>query len=142
MLLLWLFGVGVGVANACPGPLQRATAGPLPALADVVNHQHHDAAACGVAQGQDSSPALSRAGGGGHEGSTLKSNCEDFCARASFSIPRVKSALDDLQGCAQRCQAGAVVHPDPAGLPVQLHGLCREGQATPPIHIAFVRLAL
>lgn len=140
MLLLWLFSVGVGVANACLGPIPGTMGSLTPAHADLVAHEQP--AAGGHAMGQDTSRAVAHGGSWGHEGSAFQSNCVDFCDKASLSIPPVKSALDDLQGQALRYPAVAVVHSAQAGLPVQLRGAFRQRPSAPPIHIAFLRLAL
>jgi len=139
VLLLWLFGMGAGVANACiisaPG---AAAAIQIVAVVDthhdVVAHDHEHAASAGLpSQGTDS-PA--------HLGNLFKANCQDFCDKATVSIPPLKSALDDIQSHPVIATTAMTVLPMPAFAPVQLRVPRRDGVQAPPISIAFLRLAL
>ena len=129
VLLLWLFGVGASVAHACLTP-------------SLLQFGQPSAAASALAHHQISSPEQAHEGCHGHEGPKLKSNCADFCDKASVSIPPLKSALDDVQGHALQFPAVALAHPAAAHVPVQLQVPRRDGAWAPPILIAFLRLAL
>ena len=142
VLLLWLFGVGAGVANACLGPGPGAM-GSLPSVfAGHVGADHHDATAGGLAYGQDPSLAVAHGGVGGDEGTPIKSNCVDFCDKASISIPPLKSPLDNLQGQALQFAAVSFVQAVSAGLPAHRWDPRPQVHWAPSIHIAFLRLAL
>jgi len=127
VLLLWLFGVGAGVAHAClapslvaPGEGSEAT----PAQVAAVDGCH------GSAQGH------------ADDGVPGKTNCQDFCDKASVSIPPLKAALDDVLGAALLFPSVAAVVPVSAFAPVQAGVPRRDGVWAPPIHIALLRLAL
>lgn len=140
VLLLWLLGVGVGVANACLAPVAAGLAGP-----DM-------ASAVGQASPSTAVPAAEASHHGAHHGlhdggkaqpaSHAKSNCQDFCEKARVTIPPLKVAPGDLQGLALPPATVAVVLPAPVFQPVQSWLPRRDGVATLPIALAFVRLAL
>lgn len=127
VLLLWLFGVGTGVAHACLAPSLVATG---------------EGSEAAPAQ----APAIDACHGAGHldagERATGKTNCQDFCDKASVSIPPLKAALDDVLGAALLFPAVAAVVPVPDIAPVQVGLPRRDGGWAPPIRIALLRLAL
>jgi hypothetical protein len=143
VLFLWLFGLAVGVANACLATSQTAPAGTGVAhLADSAavslagpSHQHKplNQAVTLPAHGDDVQV---------HEGSLAKANCQDFCNKTTTTIPSVKSALDDLQSHAVLVTASVAVLPAPAFAPVQMWVPRRDGVRSPPIPIVFLRLTL
>ena len=142
MLLLWLFGIAAGVANACVtmdrvAPAAVATSGLL-AVADA----HHDVAPHTHAGADDAGLPSQDADAPCHLASLSKANCQDFCDKAAVSIPPVKSALDDVQSHAVIAVTAMTVVPMPAFAPVQLRVPRRDGVLAPPIPIAFLRLAL
>lgn len=125
VLLAWVFAMGAGVANACLS----------------TGATQHDAlptaqAAEAAAAHQDGSDA--------HHGAPEKSNCADFCDKASASIPTLKPAPDDVQAQPPVCLVGGTALPVPVLEPVQDSVPRREGVRAPPIPIpiAFLRLAL
>jgi hypothetical protein len=122
VLLLWLFGVGTGVAHACLAP----------SLAEW--GEGSEAAAAGDCHGAGQTAADERAAG--------KTNCQDFCDKAGVSIPPLKAALDDVLGAALLFPAVAAVAPVPALAPVQAAVPRRDGGWAPPIRIALLRLTL
>ena len=129
-LLLWLFGIGAGVAHACLAPNLVAP-----------GHEANESATLVEAEGDH---AGCHPTGQGHadEGVQVKTNCQDFCDRASVSIPPLKAALDDVLGAALLFLAVAAVVPIPALAPV-LHAVPRrDGALAPPVVIAFLRLRL
>lgn len=142
VLLLWLFGMGAGVANAC------LTTGQTAAVAAMAGHIvsaveiHHDAAPRGHAQADGAVLPSHTADGQGNQGDPAKSNCQDFCDKATVSIPPLKSALDDVQSHAAIVMTAMTVLPMPAFAPVKLRVPRRDGVLAPPIPIAFLRLAL
>lgn len=142
VLLLWLFGIAAGVANACittekVTPVAAATSHLAEAVEvhhDVVAHDHVQSEGVGLSShGADDST---------HIASLSKANCQDFCDKATVSIPPVKSALDDSQSHAVIAMTAVTVLPMPAFVPVQLRMPRRDGVLAPPIPIAFLRLAL
>ena len=133
VLLLWLFGIGTGVANACLGP----------GLADSGAHPSGHPSASQTTHGDTAAlpgAADERPDG---EASLAKSNCQDFCEKSTVSIPPLKSAFDIVQGHALLSGAAVVVLPVPAFSPDELLLPRRDsGLAPVPIRTAFLRLAL
>jgi hypothetical protein len=161
VLLLWLFGIGTGFANACltaPGPEAFATRSAhaghrpevraeAPAPADVgaqlgaqlgaqsgAHHAAHASPHHHAVDGDDS----------GAQHASGKSNCQDFCDKASVTIAPLKSALDAAQGQALPPPAAApgfaVAPVSPVALP--LLPPRRDGGHAVPMAIAFLRLTL
>lgn len=123
MLFVCVFGIGAGFASACLPTLPTEHAGAHPAHASEVAATHRDGA-----EDQLASPA--------------NPNCQDFCDRASVSIPTLKAALDDVQAHALIPRVVATALPVPVFEPVQLRVPRRDGVRAPPIPTAFLRLAL
>ena len=142
VLLLWLFGLGTSVANACLTTGQTepvtASASRLVAMAEA----HNDLAVHGHAPADGGFLPSHGADAPAHHGSLAKTNCQDFCSKAPVSIPPLKSALDDVQSHAVIATAAVTVLPMPALAPVQLWLPRRDGVRDLPIPIAFLRLAL
>ena len=100
----------------------------------MVSHDHAQANGLGLpSHGADDST---------HIANLSKANCQDFCDKATVSIPPLKSALDDVQSHAAIATAVASVLPMPAIAPVHSWVRRRDGVKSPPIPIAFLRLAL
>jgi hypothetical protein len=123
VLLLWLFGVGAGVANAC-----LATGHPAAAH----GHARSDAVGAPLQEADAPTPV----------GNLAKANCQDFCDKATVSIPPLKSALDDTQSHPAIATTALTVLPMPAFAPRPLWVPRRDGAQAPPIPIVFLRLAL
>jgi hypothetical protein len=142
VLLVWLFGIAAGVANACVTTGQvtpvAAAAGHLAAVADahcdVLTHHHAGADGAGLSSQSDDAPT--------HLGNLSKTNCQDFCDKAAVSIPPLKSALNDIPPHAVIAMTAVIVLPMPDFVPVQLRGPLRDDVQAPPIPIAFLRLTL
>jgi hypothetical protein len=142
VLVLWLFGLGASIANACLSTgqtgLVAAAASHLAAAVeahnDVASHNHAHNDGDVLPSHSVDSPL--------HQGSLAKANCQDFCDKAAVSIPPLKSALDDVQSHAAIATAAVTALPMPAFAPVQLSVPRRDGVRSPPISIAFLRLAL
>ena len=142
VLLMWLFSVGAGAANACITTGQVApvvaVASHLVAVADahhnVVSHDPVQADGASLPSQIDDVPT--------HLGKLSKANCQDFCGKATVSIPPLKSALDDVQSHAVIAMTAVTVLPIPAFAPEQSRLPRRDGVRAPPILIAFLRLAL
>lgn len=139
VLLVWLFGVASGVANAC------WTEGYLPADA-----AHADAAAaapgaaavpeCELHSG--SQPDAHQAAPAGDQ-SQAKSHCKTYCDAVTVSITPLKTSLDNTPVHAMAVATIAFAAPVAGASPVHLLGPRRD--AGPPrtsIRIAFLRLAL
>lgn len=160
VLLLWVFALAAGIANACVPNLAGVTGvtgatGSGSALSRAANAGHvldtaadEDEAAAPAPCHAVADAALADRndhgdGGAGHRGNFAKANCQDFCAKTSVSIPASTTALDDLQAHAIVATAAAAAMPAPAFVPVQPRVPRRDGaQGAPPILIAFLRLAL
>ncbi len=142
VLLLWLFGFGAGVANACMGST-RLLPGRVPAAhADGVAVAHHAVMAGATGYRHDADPVIQPGGSRDPAGAAAMANCLDFCEKASLAIPPLKTALDDLQGHALHSSALAAAHPAPV-LPLyrpQPHR--RDDVWAPSVAIAFLRLTL
>jgi len=124
MLFLWLFGLGASVANACLiGP--AGTAGPCHAVASMA--PEHE----GTADAQTD-----------RHGTVATTNCQDFCGKATVSIPTQKPSFGDVALHAAFTSAAGFVLPAPARASVQPWMPRRDGVKAPPIPIAFLRLAL
>lgn len=143
-LLLWLFGFGASVANACfttsPVSITAASSSlsldapvPVPPHGQSL-HEHLESNGLSLlAQGDGAQSDLDN---------TAKVICQDFCGKATVSIPPLKSVPDDIQVHAAITMAAVTVLPVPAYVPVQFWVPRRDGVQAPPIPIAFLRLAL
>lgn len=138
VLLVWLFGLGLGVANACLAAKRfetglgavSATVAASGAAQDVIPEGcNHHVVVSGVPQGDS-------------HGTATKSNCESFCERASVSIAPQKSMLGDLQAHVLPAIVLVSSQPVPVDAPVLRWVPCREGVRPRRIPIAFLRLAL
>ena len=130
VLLLWLFGIGAGVAHACLAPNLVAPGHEVDESATLAEVDGDHAACHGTGQAH------------AEKGVQVKTNCQDFCDKASVSIPPLKVALDDVLGAALLFPAVAGVKPVPA-LASNLHAVPRrDGALAPPAPIAFLRLTL
>jgi hypothetical protein len=125
VLLLWLFGIGAGVAHACLAPSLAASTTTGVAAAD-------HGAALAPCHGE----------GLADEGAPLKTNCQDFCDRASVSIPPLKAALDQVLGAALLLTVVTMIAPVPASAPANRLVRRRDGARPAPIAIAYLRLTL
>ena len=142
-LLLWLFGFGAGIANAC---LASGQAAPLAAAAThlVAAAQALDDLASRDASQADHGILPSHRGDAqAHQGSVAEADCPDFCAKAAVSIPLLKSTLEEVQFHAVIATAAVTVLPLPALAPVQSWESRLDGAVrTTAIAIAFLRLTL
>jgi hypothetical protein len=142
VLLVWLFGVAAGVANACLAPAWDDHGAQASVGMQAMDSGHEDAA---IPQGHDAHDGATseHSGSADHGGIPGKANCQDFCQKSTVSIPPVKSALDQFDAHALAPLAIATVVPVPAFQPEQSWLPRRDGGlAPPPITIAFLRLAL
>lgn len=98
VLLLWLFGVGTAVVNACVAP-KLVDPGGLPSgHATVAGVVPQHAKVTGVAPCHGSSEHHQVADTADSQNSPGRSICKDFCDKAAVSMPPLKFALDDVQG--------------------------------------------
>jgi hypothetical protein len=140
MLLVWLFGIVVGVANACVAPSPGgAVVGPSRPVA--TSGSHHCDVMVTLADRAESAQSGQTSG---HHGSSTKSNCQDVCEKSTISIPPQKLGLDgsaDLPLLLPDTWAVAWSRPhEPAA---RLGELSRSDSGTATaITIAFLRLAL
>ena len=141
VLVLLLFGIGAGFANAClvtstaePGAVEsgRAVASyPSDLVAAVASDDAHRV-----------SPGVAHHGVAGHDQAPGKTNCQDFCDKSTITVPQLKSALDHANADALPASAVTLRYAVAAAEPVQCGVLRRDGDSAPPITIAFLRLAL
>jgi hypothetical protein len=142
MLFMWLFSLGACLANASLSPAPADATGHLVAQRPEAVAPDSDAAGDEDCH-QDQLASSAQGGMQGHHGTSAKTNCQDFCGKATVSIPPLKSALDDVQAHA----LVATVFTTTA-LPVlpftslQPWVPRRDGERAPPILIAYLRLTL
>jgi hypothetical protein len=142
MLLMWVFSLGACLANACLSTGSAYAASHDVARATGAVAVHLDAAAdegCHHVQ-----LALSADEGlPAHQDAAAKTNCQDFCGKATVSIPPLKSALDDLQAHALIARVFTTTAlPVLPFTPAQPWVPRRDGVQAPPILFTFLRLAL
>jgi hypothetical protein len=142
VLLVWLFGVGAGLANACLAPSVAEAPDVHAAHVLASDSLSSDSTASGQSQGHDASGPHQHEGTLDQPSSSSKANCQDFCDKASVSIPPLKTALDDAHGLGIPPSVVVIDLPLPAFTPIQSWVPCRDGMWAPPISIAFLRLAL
>ena len=139
-LVLWVFGIGAGFANAClaakPAVLADEVAvGPAAVRATV----DHAVASSETARGAHD---VTHQVGTAHDEGPGDANCQDFCDKSAISIPPLKSALDLAQADALLPPVAAILYPVAAYEPVQWWLPRRDGGLGPPITITLLRLAL
>ena len=140
MLVVWLFGIAAGVANACIGadPQTRAAAwvdASLPAHAG-------DAIGAAAIGSHGPSNAASASGGVSHDGATVNANCQDFCGKTAISVPSASKSPFDA--------ACALCAPPPRADSVAVMAWVQpvawlaypSRRAGPSITIAYLHLAL
>ncbi len=113
---MWLFSLGVGVANACMGKGSD--------FAAAARRLH-----CEATQSPDSQEPDGR------------TNCQEFCEKAGITIPLQKSALDD--GQAQLAMpVAAMAAPVAAAVPTSTCTSSPQHTWPLPVRTVFMRLAL
>lgn len=143
VLLLWLFGVSVGVANACWAGNAGKLGGlhlPLVAVADATQAE----ADLGLAECELHATANPQEleGAAGHLHSGSQTICHAYCDMSALSASPVKPSLDISPGPALPAPAYAFALTLPGETPVHLLKPRRDGGLAPPITIAFLRLTL
>jgi hypothetical protein len=140
VLLVWLFGLGLGVANACLAAQQFAEDGDTIHEKAEVQAADLAAAPAGCEHHSVAAPDQSVRDLGD---SLTKSNCESFCERAGVTIPPQKSVLDNYQFhvLLPPMVAGLIV-PASVDVSADVRAPRRDGARPLPIPIAFLRLAL
>jgi hypothetical protein len=140
MLVIWLFGIAAGVANACiaAGPQAHASA----SVDASVPAQPGEAMSI-AASGHHAAPgAASGHGDASDDGAAVNANCQDFCDRSSISVPTVlKSPFDAAcSPCAPPPRGDVLALMEWVPPVVSLAQPLRR--AGPSITIAYLRLAL
>ena len=141
VLLLWLFGVSAGVANACWAG-STAKFGGLhlpPAMAANATQADEALPECEL---HSAAHAQQDAGSGGHQEAAARTLCHAYCDMSALSFSPLKSSPGDSPGPALPAPAFALALTIPAESPVQLLKPRRDGGLAPPITIAFLRLTL
>jgi hypothetical protein len=140
VLFVWLFGLGLGVANACLAAQQLAGGGDTFHGKAEVQAADFAAAQAGCEHHSIAAPDQSR-----HDpdDSLPKSNCESFCERAGVTIPPQKSVLDNYQfHVLPPPMLAALIVPASVDMSADVGAPRRDGARPLPIPIAFLRLAL
>jgi len=139
VLLVWLFGLGLGVANACLAAQQFAGGGDTFQGKAEVQAADFAAASAECEHHAVTAPDQSR-----HDSddSSPKSNCESFCERAGVTIPPQKSALDNYQFHVLPPPMAALTVPASVDVSADVQAPRRDGARPLPIPIALLRLAL
>ena len=141
MVVLWLFGVGVGIANACLAPPVVGLPGD-PVRTSAASEPLHPGAAADRDARHPGPPHSHDGQGADHGGPTASPNCQDFCDKVAVSMPPLKSTLDQVQGHALPPSAASTAAPVAPALWVRPWLPRRHGVWAPPIPISFLRLAL
>lgn len=124
VLLVWLFGLAMGVANAC----------------DLGEQAHHRSGAATLA-GAD---AVQKHQHGSEQGDPSKVNCLDFCEKASVATPQLKVAGDSLAALGFALPVSCTLSASGLAQPIvgRLVVDSPHLPGGPPPRIAFQRLAL
>jgi hypothetical protein len=138
--MVWAFGIGLGVANACLASNQfEGVRGAIPAMAGLSS-----AADGGTLEGGEHHTAAGEPdrNQGDPQTRSGKSNCESFCERANVPIPPQKPMIADVHG--DVLLPAVVTSIAPVPVPAQFRFLApRRDSARPlPLPITFLRLAL
>jgi hypothetical protein len=141
VLMLWLFGIGAGVANGCLAAGGAMSGGPTAAHAAAVVGAHPHAAGT-AGDGHHQALQAPYPAECDHQGTPAKRNCQDFCDKTSMSIPPLKAALDHADGPALAPREIAMAGAYGASTFDRSRAARRDGAPAPPITIAFLRLAL
>ena len=142
VLLVWLFGLGIGVANACLAASIFEVARHSIAGSAASAPEHEGTAAEDRSHYAGVTQSVSDEAAADQRGVADKSSCQNFCDRASVSVPPQKSFVDDAHVPALPPPVAATVVPVPAFPPVRVWVARRDAALAPPIPIAFLRLAL
>jgi hypothetical protein len=142
VLVVWLFGIGASIAQACLAPNHVDLDGQRTAAAVAGELVKHGEEAPPTSDPHHASPKTQHAGVSGHDDSLAESICQDFCEKSAIAIPPLKTALDNVQCHALPPAEAAMVCPVPVAEPVQVSVPRPDGALAPPIRLAFLRLAL
>lgn len=142
MLLVWLFGVVTGVANACWAQSLVLPAGQHPLAVGA-----RAAVAGEPAQPECEFHCASRQVGPDSDGPDTqdlhaKTVCQTYCDGVGVSISTLKSSVDSTPAPAMAVASFPLALPVAGVAPVHLLMPRRDGGQAPPITIAFLRLAL
>jgi hypothetical protein len=140
MLLVWLTGVCLGVAQACvpsAAPLADATALPASRLAPHCHAVQVVAAEAGSTWGGDHRAGADPAPPG-------KSNCQDYCEKSTLSVPPPAKLLDHGVPDSLVQWSLSLTLPEPPTRSATAAQSMRQADdiAGPSITIEFLRLAL
>jgi hypothetical protein len=125
VLLAWVFGIVMSVANACAVRLAVDGAGAIVEHASVSGHHHH-----GDDHDQDD----------GQDAATA--NCLDFCDALAVATSASQPTLDTASLAWLPAFLISLVIPAPLLVRVRSMALPPNSTGAPPIPIAFLRLAL
>jgi hypothetical protein len=124
VLLAWLFGLAMGVANAC-------------ALGESADHERGGDTAFAIGEHHHDGHA-------GHDSGQGKANCLNFCEKSAVGAPKLTVADDGAAkvGLPALLSARVGVIELPAPLPVRVRADSLNLRGSPPLRIALQRLAL
>jgi hypothetical protein len=125
VLLAWLFGIVMSVANACAVRLSVDGAGAIVEHASVSAHHHH-----GDDHDHDD------------DEDAAKANCLDFCDASAVAASAWQPALDAASLVWLPAFLISLVIPAPLSVRVRTAASPPDRTGAPPIPIAFLRLAL
>jgi hypothetical protein len=139
VLLLWLFGVGSGIAHGCLAPAVSAGLQPSQVAVAVTDEESEATAEpeCALHAGLKSDSAAAP-----DTAPPLPSHCQVFCDESGISIWSVKAAPDHSAIDLPLAPAFAAAAPVPGRSPVHQLMSRRDGGQAPPVSIAFLRLTL
>lgn len=143
VLLVWLFGVGLGVANACWAGIhfQPGAVHPASAAAQQVAGGEEATPECALHGASQADAQQDGGPGPGHDGQA-RSNCKTYCDGFSVSITPLKTSLDNMPAHAMPVATTSLAAPVAGASPVHLLMSRRDPGPATPITIAFLRLAL
>ncbi len=139
VLLLWLFGVASGIANACWIEGLVHSAGQQSSALSHGDLHGEVAKECemhaALHSGQDAADAS-------HQARAAKLTCQTSCEMSSVSLSPAKPPMDHPPALALPSITYAAAAPTPGASSVHLLMPRRDGGVAPPVVIAFLRLAL
>jgi hypothetical protein len=140
VLLVWLFGLGLGVANACLAAQEFAGGGEAFQAKAEVQPADYAVAHAGCEHHSVAVPDQSR---DDQHDSSPKSNCESFCEQAGVTIPPQKTVLDNYQfHVLPPPMVASLTVPASVDVSAELGAPRPDGARPLRIPIAFLRLAL
>ena len=140
VLLVWLFGMGMNMANACLPSDRDEPVVPADRLHAVSAHAHHYSEPPLLHQAAEAQQSELGGEGLADPDGLARTNCQDFCDQAMATIPPLKSALDDAQALPVVDTSPVLYLPAQARTSPMRWVVHRAGEPARSIPIAFCRL--